>query len=150
MKQLRLTLIVSCSLILVGVLIMLQSDYLKSDHTAEAVGYSIEAARPTPAHTHPTIQEGHAEMVQTDLIAADLVESTTTLIRKTGIVFRGDQSQTAYSTEVPAKVKLADGGTMGNDADENTLIQQSTNNNEPRIPPMDDLTLENPNTGESA
>jgi len=145
MKQLRLTLIVSCSLIILGILIILQSDYVKSDHKAEAFVYSIEEDGPTPtlAHTRQAVTG------QMDLIAAEFVENATTMTRKTGFVFSSDQSQIAFNTEVSGKTKAADGGNIGTDVGEKAIINQSDKNNEPGTPPMDDLPLENPDTGGS-
>lgn len=126
MKQLRSTLIVSCVLIVLGIVIVLQSDYVKSTFRPEAITNFIEEDGVTPAIAapYPALPESQAGTGQTDLIAAEYVESSMTITRKTGFVISRDQEQTASKVEVSTKTQLKGEGTIDAGDDENPVIDQ--------------------------
>jgi murein DD-endopeptidase MepM/ murein hydrolase activator NlpD len=150
MKQLRLTLIVSCLLIGLGIFIMLQSDFVKSAYKPEVVVHSFKEDWQTPTNAHtPAIPEGQANTVQTDVIAADNVEITTIITRETGSVFKNDQWQAGLTGEVPAETRPEGAESMGTGSGGNTFFNQSSKKNETAQITMNILPVVNHAAGES-
>ncbi len=149
MKQIRSTFVASFLLIILGVLMILQSSYVKSANKAEGATDSKEANAPasTDTHTQSAFPEGRDGTVEKDLMAAEVAESSTGMSPITGFVLNGNPRQTALTGEaVPkpqpeAQIRAAGGG-------ENPIVNPISKENETDDTAKDVLSALGHNPGE--
>lgn len=124
MKQFRLTLIISCVLIVLGVFIMQQSEYVQSANQTELDGLPVTEDNQTSPVAHPSSTLSHTgtERVLTGVVAKKEGENTASFFQEEGSDISSDPYQAASSAETFFETRVDE--MEGSSIDGNTVTSQ--------------------------